>query len=159
MGMTPIGLLGTVPEPIRAALRQNGHDLVEPLPPSPGVEVVIAHARGDWPVFPRDSIVIAVCDGPEASAAAYRAGAYFVCPSDPDVVKLLVERANNLAQTRSIRPLANVERDAILSAMKASAGSTARAAAMLDISVRKVQYKLHEYGVPLTRKKRQDSIT
>jgi len=23
---------------------------------------------------------------------------------------------------------------------------------MLDISVRKVQYKLHEYGVPLTRR-------
>jgi hypothetical protein len=121
------------------------------------VEVVIAPTSGDWPVFPKDSIIIAVCDTPEAVAGAYRAGAYFVGPSDPDIVSLLVERANEIARTRSIRPLANVERDAILTAMKASAGSTARAAAMLDISVRKVQYKLHEYGIPLTRKKRQDN--
>jgi DNA-binding NtrC family response regulator len=71
------------------------------------------------------------------------------------VVKLLVERA--FAQSaqngaEAVRSLAHLEREAILSAMKASEGSTARAAAMLDISVRKVQYKLHEYGVSLSRR-------
>jgi DNA-binding NtrC family response regulator len=44
--------------------------------------------------------------------------------------------------------LADIERDAILRTLEAVDGSTARAAAMLDISPRKIQYKLKEYHHP-----------
>jgi two-component system NtrC family response regulator/two-component system response regulator HydG len=42
-------------------------------------------------------------------------------------------------------PLAEIERDAILRTLEAVAGSTSRAASMLQISPRKIQYKLKEY--------------
>jgi two-component system response regulator HydG len=42
--------------------------------------------------------------------------------------------------------LADIERHAILSTLDAAGGSTTRAAEMLDISVRTIQYRLHEYG-------------
>ncbi len=42
--------------------------------------------------------------------------------------------------------MAEVERYVILKAMEEAGGSTSRAAQMLDISVRKIQYKLHEYS-------------
>ena len=79
-------------------------------------------------------------------------------PPEPSLVVSALDRAAAVAADRRMAhglrssTLAALEREAILSAMKASAGSTARAAAMLDISVRKVQYKLHEYGIPLTRR-------
>jgi DNA-binding NtrC family response regulator len=41
--------------------------------------------------------------------------------------------------------LEEIERYAILKALEATGGSTSRAAEMLGISVRKIQYKLHEY--------------
>ncbi len=41
--------------------------------------------------------------------------------------------------------LAELEREAILRTLEAVGGSTSRAAAMLDISARKIQYKLKEY--------------
>jgi two-component system response regulator HydG len=44
-----------------------------------------------------------------------------------------------------------IERHAILSTLEACGGRTAQAAQMLDISVRKIQYKLHEYGVTFQR--------
>jgi two-component system response regulator HydG len=44
-----------------------------------------------------------------------------------------------------------IERHAILSTLEACGGKTAQAAQMLDISVRKIQYKLHEYGVTFQR--------
>jgi DNA-binding NtrC family response regulator len=44
-----------------------------------------------------------------------------------------------------------IERHAILATLEACGGRTAQAAQMLDISVRKIQYKLHEYGVTLQR--------
>jgi two-component system response regulator HydG len=47
--------------------------------------------------------------------------------------------------------LAEIERHAILATLEASGGRTASAAQMLDISVRKIQYKLHEYGVTFNR--------
>jgi len=47
--------------------------------------------------------------------------------------------------------LEEIERHAILSTLEACAGRTAAAAQMLDISVRKIQYKLNEYGVTLQR--------
>lgn len=42
---------------------------------------------------------------------------------------------------------ADIERHAILSTLEAVGGSTTRAARMLDISVRTIQYRLHEYGL------------
>jgi two-component system response regulator HydG len=43
--------------------------------------------------------------------------------------------------------MAEIERFAILSTLEATNGSTTRAAEMLDISVRTIQYRLHEYGL------------
>jgi two-component system, NtrC family, response regulator HydG len=43
--------------------------------------------------------------------------------------------------------MAEVERHAILATLEAVGGSTTKAAEMLDISVRTIQYRLHEYGV------------
>ena len=48
--------------------------------------------------------------------------------------------------------LAEIERWAILATLEATGGSTAKAAELLDISVRTIQYRLHEYG--LTSKER-----
>jgi DNA-binding NtrC family response regulator len=42
--------------------------------------------------------------------------------------------------------LADIERYAILRTLEAAGGSTSRAADVLGISVRKIQYKLQEYG-------------
>jgi DNA-binding NtrC family response regulator len=42
--------------------------------------------------------------------------------------------------------LAEIEKHAILSTLEAAQGSTVRAAEILDISVRTIQYRLHEYG-------------
>jgi len=43
--------------------------------------------------------------------------------------------------------MSDIERYAILSTLEACAGSTTKAADVLDISVRTIQYRLHEYGV------------
>jgi two-component system, NtrC family, response regulator HydG len=43
--------------------------------------------------------------------------------------------------------LAELERYAILKTLDAVEGSTARAAELLDVSIRTIQYRLHEYGV------------
>lgn len=47
--------------------------------------------------------------------------------------------------------LAELEKYAILTTIEAVQGSTTRAAEILDISVRTIQYRLHEYGVVLPR--------
>jgi DNA-binding NtrC family response regulator len=44
--------------------------------------------------------------------------------------------------------IADLERHAILETLKAVSGSTSKAARILGISPRKIQYKLHEYGSP-----------
>jgi two-component system response regulator HydG len=43
--------------------------------------------------------------------------------------------------------MAEIERFAILSTLEACNGSTARAAELLEISVRTIQYRLNEYGM------------
>ena len=51
--------------------------------------------------------------------------------------------------------LAELERDAILRTLEAVGGCTSRAAAILEISARKIQYKLKEYeqqGIALPRR-------
>ncbi|MBX3128730.1 MAG: sigma-54-dependent Fis family transcriptional regulator [Polyangiaceae bacterium] len=58
--------------------------------------------------------------------------------------------------------MSDIERFAILRTLEAHGGSTSRAAETLGISVRKIQYKLHEYGeapksqVPAVRRERSD---
>jgi len=154
---TSIGVLGPISESLKSALRERGHDVHD------GTDdvVLVAAPRGDLPAISGESVAIALSDAP---AAAYRHGALFVLPesSDATLVSEIAERARTVFANRraaaqlASSTLASLEREAILSAMKAAAGSTARAAAMLDISVRKVQYKLHEYGVPLTRSKSKE---
>ncbi len=53
--------------------------------------------------------------------------------------------------------MAEIERYAILSTLEATNGSTTRAAEMLQISVRTIQYRLHEYG--LAAKARKSQVT
>lgn len=48
--------------------------------------------------------------------------------------------------------MAEIERFAILSTLEATGGSTSKAAELLDISVRTIQYRLHEYGVTPSKK-------
>ena len=43
--------------------------------------------------------------------------------------------------------MAELERYAILKTLEATEGSTSKAAELLDISVRTIQYRLNEYGV------------
>ena len=47
--------------------------------------------------------------------------------------------------------MAEVERWAILTTLEATDGSTTKAAELLDISVRTIQYRLHEYGLSKER--------
>jgi two-component system response regulator HydG len=47
--------------------------------------------------------------------------------------------------------LSEIERYAIVTTLEACGGRTSQAAQMLDISVRKIQYKLHDYGVTMHR--------
>ncbi len=49
--------------------------------------------------------------------------------------------------------MAELEKHAILATLEAVGGSTSRAADMLDISARTIQYRLHEYGVAASRSK------
>ena len=42
----------------------------------------------------------------------------------------------------------DLERYAILRTLEACGGSTSKAALILGVSTRKIQYKLHEYGAP-----------
>jgi two-component system, NtrC family, response regulator HydG len=48
--------------------------------------------------------------------------------------------------------MAEIERFAILATLDATNGSTTKAAEMLDISIRTIQYRLHEYGVAAKEK-------
>jgi two-component system response regulator HydG len=47
--------------------------------------------------------------------------------------------------------LEEIERHAILATLEACNGRTAQAAQMLDVSVRKIQYRLNEYGIQTPR--------
>jgi two-component system response regulator HydG len=49
--------------------------------------------------------------------------------------------------------MAELEKHAILTTLESVGGSTSRAAEMLDISARTIQYRLHEYGVAASRSK------
>jgi DNA-binding NtrC family response regulator len=49
--------------------------------------------------------------------------------------------------------MAELEKHAILTTLEAVGGSTSKAAEMLDISARTIQYRLHEYGIGASRGK------
>ena len=49
--------------------------------------------------------------------------------------------------------MAEIERWAILASLEATGGSTTKAAELLDISVRTIQYRLHEYGLAASKEK------
>jgi DNA-binding NtrC family response regulator len=55
---------------------------------------------------------------------------------------LTLERPRSTAKPAT---LTDIEREAILSTLEAVGGSTKRAAEILGISVRTIQYRLHEY--------------
>src|SRR5262249_53419408 len=48
--------------------------------------------------------------------------------------------------------MAEIEKHAILTTLESCEGSTAKAAEILDISVRTIQYRLHEYGLAGNKK-------
>jgi two-component system response regulator HydG len=79
---------------------------------------------------------VVLCDGPHVSAKHLPAG-----------VGAVTRGAVRIPGST----LQEIERHAILSTLEAVGGRTAQAAQMLDISVRKIQYKLHEYGVAMQR--------
>lgn len=54
--------------------------------------------------------------------------------------------------------MADIEKHAILQTLDSVAGSTARAAEILDVSVRTIQYRLHEYGISPKRKESRPSL-
>jgi DNA-binding NtrC family response regulator len=53
--------------------------------------------------------------------------------------------------------MAEIERWAILATLESTGGSTSKAAELLDISVRTIQYRLHEYG--LVGKEKQEKLS
>ena len=50
----------------------------------------------------------------------------------------------------------DIERYAIVKTLEACGGSTTRAAEVLGISVRTIQYRLHEYGLARGRARERD---
>jgi two-component system response regulator HydG len=85
--------------------------------------------------------------------------AVYVAPEARKKMDLPAEERTG-AEREAIRipgsTLAEVERHVILSTLEACGGKTTAAAQMLDISVRKIQYKLHEYGVVRQRATQSD---
>jgi two-component system response regulator HydG len=55
--------------------------------------------------------------------------------------------------------MAEIEKFAILSTLEAAGGSTTRAADILDISVRTIQYRMHEYGLAAPKKPTGGGVT
>jgi two-component system response regulator HydG len=79
---------------------------------------------------------VALCDGPQLTARHLPAGV-----GTPGVGGARIPGST----------IAEIERHAILATLEACGGRTSQAAQMLDISVRKIQYKLHEYGIATPR--------
>jgi DNA-binding NtrC family response regulator len=78
---------------------------------------------------------VVLCDGPQIERKHLPPG---VIPS--------VERGG--APPIPGSTIADLERYAILKTLEACGGSTSKAATILGVSPRKIQYKLHEYGAP-----------
>ncbi len=166
----PEELLAALPEfgirpraaPLEEALRDEGTDVLLLAVRSPDDFGTISAARGGRP----QATHVAACTDAMWVGDALRHGADFAVHANGDALVSAVKRATEHAALR--RKLAaferaaaatipgskleDIERQAILVALDAAGGSTARAAAMLDVSVRKIQYKLHDYGVAPRRR-------
>jgi two-component system response regulator HydG len=79
---------------------------------------------------------VVLCDGAKLTAKQLPAGVGAVARGSPRIPG---------------STLAEAERHLILATLEACGGRTSQAAQMLDISVRKIQYKLHEYGITMQR--------
>jgi DNA-binding NtrC family response regulator len=112
-------------------------------------------------------IVMAESDTAKSAVQAMKLGAesHVAKPVDVEELELVLERALEKKalreETRQLRQrlddalasrlripgssLADLEREAILQTLQAVAGSTTRAASLLGISPRKIQYKVKEY--------------
>lgn len=117
-------------------------------------------SRADPPAV----LVMTAAGAVRPAVDAIRAGAagYLTRPLDVDEVLVVVARALHTraleTEVRHLRErlggappvpgstLAELERYAILETLRATGGSTSRAAEALGISVRTVQYRLHDYN-------------
>jgi two-component system response regulator HydG len=118
-----------------------------------------------------DKLVAGFSDGARASLLAYR------WPGNVRELENSIERAVVLAEGAEINAedlpnevtpigrgairipgstMAEIERYAIISTLEACNGSTSKAAELLQISVRTIQYRLHEYGLVDKSKGRHD---
>ncbi len=98
----------------------------------------------DWPGNVRElenaiERAVVVCDGDEIEAA-HLPNVATTSESD-DLTDIHIPGAS----------MADLERYAIVKTLAAVDGSTARAAEILEMSVRTIQYRLHEYGLAKTR--------
>ena len=104
---------------------------------------------------PRAAVILTSASGTVKRAVrALKSGAedYLVKPLDLEELARVVERAiasrrasGALRVTVPGSTLADIEREAILLTLESVGGSTSRAAAVLGVSPRKIQYKIKEY--------------
>jgi len=135
-------LLSVVEVPI-PSLRQRSDDLIllarsllGPKGPGLSAEVVSRLRRYDWPGnIPELAQVLSQAQA-QTHSGVIRAE-HLSLPARKDHRRPTIPGAT----------LEDIERFAILQTLEAQGGSTSRAARVLGISVRKIQYKLHEYGV------------
>lgn len=112
--------------------------------------------------FADPAAVIVITASPAGAALRAGVAAHLTKPFEDDELLLLLDTVlDHAALRREARELgararlpaipgatlAELERYAILETLKATGGSTAKAAEILAISVRTIQYRLHEYNV------------
>lgn len=139
-------------------LAENAPDLLITdlrMPVMDGLEL-LARVREQNPNLP--SIVLTAAGDAPSAVRAMQAGAadYLIKPIDVRALLLAVERTLEHRALHSAprglhdlpvpgASLAEIEKYAITKTLAAVGGSTSRAAEILDVSVRKIQYRLHDY--------------
>ncbi|MEQ9320440.1 MAG: sigma-54 dependent transcriptional regulator, partial [Polyangiaceae bacterium] len=87
--------------------------------------------------------------------------AVVMCVGDEIVATDLPVDISPTSDTQGVRipgsTMAEIERHAILSTLDSVDGSTSKASEMLDISVRTIQYRLHDYGLAGKKKSPKDT--
>jgi len=94
--------------------------------------------------------IVVIDPNPEARVAAEQeltAQGYTVIPADSLQKVVGVNGAS--AGTQPLMKLRDIERTAIEAALRANHGNRTHAARQLGISLRKLQYRLKEYAVPV----------
>ena len=128
--------------------------------------MVARTATKDLSGAPQESIVLGPAEAAELRARTPGRRARFVVLAGPGLRPgaAVVLTTGNVVEPRNLPPnvrpttrpagmppipgstLADIERYAILETLKATGGSTSKAAEMLGISVRTIQYRLHDYN-------------